>query len=81
MPVLEVVAAVAGIVSAFNGSVNLYRSWRDKKRERRLNSQNQNLETSLVAGSTTVRNEYNAHFARLGQRFAAGDGTFLERVK
>jgi ABC-type antimicrobial peptide transport system permease subunit len=31
---LEIVAAIAGIVGAFNGSVTIYRSWREKKRER-----------------------------------------------
>jgi len=70
---LEIVAAITGIVSAFNGSITLYRSWRDKRRERR-NAQNQDLERSLSLGRTTVQQEYNVHFARLGQRFAIGDG-------
>ncbi|KAH7348860.1 hypothetical protein BKA65DRAFT_477243 [Rhexocercosporidium sp. MPI-PUGE-AT-0058] len=69
---LEIVAAIAGIVSAFNGSITLYRSWRDKRRERR-NAQNQNLERSLSLGGTTVQQEYNVYIARLGQRFAIGD--------
>jgi hypothetical protein len=49
----DTVLAVAGIVSAFNGSVTLYRSWRDKRRERLENAQNQNLERSLTIGGTT----------------------------
>ena len=77
MPVLEIVAGVAAIVSAFNGSVTLYRSWRDKRRERLENAQNQNLERSLTTGGTAVQREYDTHFARLGRQFAIGDGMYL----
>lgn len=77
MPGLEIVAGVAAIVSAFNGSVTLYRSWRDKRRERLENAQNQNLERSLTTGGTTVQREYDTHFARLGRQFAVGDGIYL----
>jgi hypothetical protein len=71
---LEIVAGVAAIVSAFDGSVTLYRSWRDKRRERLENAQNQNLERSLTIGGTTVQREYNTQFAKLGRQFAVGDG-------
>jgi hypothetical protein len=74
---LEIVAGVAAIVSAFNGSVTLYRSWRDERRERLENAQNQNLERSLTIGGTTVQREYDTHFARLGRQFAIGDGMYL----
>jgi len=73
---LEIVAAVAGIVSASSGSIELYRSWRDKERARR-NSQNQRLERSLERGGTKVQEEYNGHFARLDQAFAIGDCLYL----
>ena len=71
---LEIVAGVAAIVSACNGSVTLFRSWRDKRRERLGKTQNRNLETSLTVGGTTVQREYDGHFARLGREFAVGDG-------
>jgi hypothetical protein len=71
---VEIVAGVAAIVSAFNGSVTLYRSWRGRRRERLENEQNKNLERSLTIGGTTVQREYDGHFARLGQQFAVGDG-------
>jgi hypothetical protein len=74
---LEIVAGVAAIVGAFNGSVTLYRSWRDKRRERLENAQNQNLERSLRIGGATVQREYDTHFARLGRQFAVGDGMYL----
>ncbi|KAF4625296.1 hypothetical protein G7Y89_g12873 [Cudoniella acicularis] len=70
---IEIVAGVAAVVQAFNGSVTLYRSWRDKRRERLENAQNQNLERSLTIGGTTVQREYDGHFARLGREFAVGD--------
>jgi hypothetical protein len=71
---LEVVAAITSILGAFNGSVTIYRSWRDARRERREKEENRRLERSLTVGSTTVQQEYDTHFARLGQRFAIGDG-------
>jgi hypothetical protein len=74
---IEIVVGIAAIVSAFNGSVTLYRSWRDKRRERLENMQNRNLERSLTIGGTTVQGEYDKHFAKLGRQFAAGDGEFF----
>jgi hypothetical protein len=71
---LEVVAAVTGIISAFNGSLTIYRDWREKKRERKENARNQNLELSLIRGSNSIQEEYDRDFARLGRRFAVGDG-------
>lgn len=63
---IEIVAGVAAIVTAFNGSVKLYRSWREKQRERLEPKENQNLERSLTIGGTTVQREYDCHFAKLG---------------
>jgi len=71
---IEVVAAVGAIISAVNGSVNIYRSWQEKRRERKENQQNKQLEQSLVLSSSAVQSEYDQDFARLGQRFATGDG-------
>jgi hypothetical protein len=73
---IEIATSVAAIVQAFNESVTLYRSWRDKRRGRLGNAQNQNLERSLTIGGTTVQREYDGHFARLGCKFAVGDGEF-----
>lgn len=71
---LEVAAAIAGIISAFNGSVTLYRSWQEKKKKRRKANENRELEISLTRGGTTVNQKYTLHFSRLGQQFAVGDG-------
>lgn len=71
---IEIVAGVAAIVTAFNGSVKLYKSWKEKKRERLEAKENQNLEKSLTIGGTTVQREYDGHFAKLGPDFAVGDG-------
>jgi len=78
---LEVIAAVAGIVSAFAGSLTIYRAWRDKKKERLENAQNRRLEVSLTTGGTTVQNEYDQHFRRLGRKFATGDGECFDPLK
>lgn len=71
---LEVLAAVTGLVSAFNGSLSLYRSWRDMEEDRMSDEQNRQLEYSLYIGSTTIQQEYDRCYSRLGHRFSSGDG-------
>jgi len=78
---IEIVAGVAAIVTAFNGSVKLYRCWREKRRERMEPKENQNLEQSLTIGGTTVQREYDGHFAKLGSEFAVGDGEFFVHAR
>ena len=74
---LVIVVGVAGIVAAFNSCVDLYKKWKHKREDRSKSPQNQNLERSLTLGGTSVQQEYNTHFARLGQQFARGDGELL----
>jgi hypothetical protein len=71
---IEIVAGVAAVVAAFTESVKLYRSWREKKRERLEAKENQNLERSLTIGGTTVQREYDGYYEKLGPNFAIGDG-------
>lgn len=73
---LEVLAAVTSIVSAFNGSLSLYRSWRDKRTDRIADEDNHQLEYSLYIGATTIQQEYERYSTRLGPRFSSGDGTY-----
>jgi hypothetical protein len=73
LEVVGVFGVVAGIISAFHNSLSLYRSWKQKKKERRRNSKNESWELSLSLGETKIQGEYDFHFARLGQRFAVGD--------
>jgi hypothetical protein len=75
---IEIAVGVAAVVTAFNGSAKLYQSWRDKRKERAKNAQNQNLERSLTIGATTVQKEYDGYHAKLGPEFAAGDGRPIE---
>jgi hypothetical protein len=70
----EILAAVTSIVSAFNGSLSIYRSWRDKRGDRISDEQNHQLEYSLYIGSTTIQQEYERYSTRLGPRFSSGDG-------
>lgn len=74
---LEVLAAVTSIVSAFNGSLSLYRSWRDKRGDRASDHQNYQLECSLYAGGTAIQEEYDRCYSSHGHRFASGDGSQL----
>ncbi|MCJ1405737.1 hypothetical protein MMC11_008967 [Xylographa trunciseda] len=73
MEVIAAVALVGTIVSTFKESVELFRDWRQKKKERGQNAENGALEQSLVSGGRGIQSEYERHFARLGQRFATGD--------
>jgi hypothetical protein len=70
----EVLTAVTGIVSAFNGSLSLYRSWRDRRGDRVSDEQNRQLEYSLYLGATNIQQEYDRYYARLGHRYSSGDG-------
>jgi hypothetical protein len=71
---LEVIAAVTAIIEVFNSSATLFREWSQKRRERREHRENRKLEQSLIVGSSSVRNEYDPDFARLGRKFAVGEG-------
>nr|OQO24327.1 hypothetical protein B0A51_07177 [Rachicladosporium sp. CCFEE 5018] len=75
--VLLTAAAVAGIVSLFQGSAALYNSW-ESRREAQQRSEADaarqgETENSLALGRTRVQGEYDRHFARMGPRFARGD--------
>lgn len=70
----EVVALVAGIVSAFSGATGLYRTWRKDKKERREKKANQRLEGRLDGHGKEVQRAYDDDFRRLGAAFARGDG-------
>lgn len=71
---LEVVALVAGIVSAYSGAASLFRNWRRDRKERQQQKKNQHLNQALVKGSSDVQKTYDDDFRRLGQLFARGDG-------
>lgn len=45
-----------------------------RRSERRTNNQNRFLRFSLSSGTISVQTQYDWNFARLGQRFAIGDG-------
>ena len=71
---IEVVALVAGIVSAFAGAGSLFSNWRRDRKERQKQEKNQQLEQALVKGSSDVQRTYDDDFRRLGPMFARGDG-------
>lgn len=69
---LEVVAVIAGIISAYTGSHVAFQKWQKGRESRLHNKQYLKLNNSLVAGSSTIQQTYK-HFARLGKLFAVGD--------
>jgi hypothetical protein len=61
----------------FNSSVTFFRDWSEQRRARREHDEIQKLEQSLVLGGSAVKQEYDSDFARLGPRFAVGDGKIV----
>ena len=90
MPVLETIAAVATIVGVFQTAAGLYHHWKARieaadraRNETRVIARDRDTQNSLALGSQQIQEEYNRAFARLGVRFAIGDGTtisFLESI-
>ena len=72
---LEVVGLVCAIVSAFTGAAELIR----RRKAKKTKNAKEAVEKSLALGPPTVRGEYDHGFARLGPRFAKGDGEFWFR--
>jgi hypothetical protein len=68
---LEVVGIVCAIISAFTGAAALVKKRKAKKEKK---AAQEALEKSLELGPFSVQGEYDHGFARLGQRFAKGDG-------
>jgi hypothetical protein len=66
---IEVVGLVCAIVSAFTAAVDLIRKRKAKKETKQVA-----LEESLAIGPSRVQEKYDGGFARLGTRFAQGDG-------
>ena len=65
---LEVVVAVANIMSGFGADLELFRRWK-KKRDRRIfggSSSGSDIETSLDGSGALVQQEYDQDFGRLG---------------
>jgi hypothetical protein len=74
---LEVVVGIAGICSAFIAASNLFNSWSSKrklKKLERLKELRRDVRKSLSGSEPTIRGRYDEDFARLGRRFAIGDG-------
>ena len=71
---LKVGALVAAIVSAYSNAASLVKEWMETKKERLLETTNENLQQSLTTGCLQVQTTYDADFARLGRVFAMGDG-------
>lgn len=72
---LEVVLAIAAIVQGFEAGHTLFRRWRARQAKRRL-ARSEETELELQSSGPAVWREYDRDFARLGERFAVGDGMF-----
>jgi hypothetical protein len=64
---IEIASLVVAIISAFTGANSVFQSWRANRDAKKALSQ------SLEIGPPHVRDEYNRHLDRLGDRFARGD--------
>lgn len=80
---LEIAAGIAGIASAFVAITravrNIQQNRKEKKRALLYNAgyAETNFLTTLDDGPTKINNEYDRALARIGPRFARGDGAQL----
>jgi hypothetical protein len=56
------------------GAASPFRGWRQRRKERKTNAWESNLQHSLTFGSFHVQGEYDGDFSRLGRQFAVVDG-------
>ncbi|EPE28878.1 hypothetical protein GLAREA_00036 [Glarea lozoyensis ATCC 20868] len=75
MPQLQGLAAVTGLVVAYNSCAVAYQTWIEASSDRWDDDYNQSLDRSLMAGGSEIQYEYEMHCSRLGPRFSSGDGT------
>ena len=73
---LEVVALVVGIVSAFSGTASFLRELKKKKKDESSHKsvRIQRLQKAVELAPPEIQQEYDNDFARIGRRFAVGDG-------
>lgn len=74
MPVLETIAAVAAIVGCFQAASSFYQTRKGRKEAKKRAENDESVEKSLSLGRIRSQDEYNRDFARLGRKFAVGDG-------
>jgi hypothetical protein len=85
MPLLPTAAAIAGIIGCFQSAAGLFTAIHSRKEatQRHQEIQAQRAEDkaaeraskALIVGKSNVQHEYDRSFARVGPRFATGDGT------
>jgi hypothetical protein len=81
---LQVVAAVAAVVSAFHGGSELLKVVKEKRRFRKARDlaqqqwEEEQLQTSLIAGKQQIELRYNQDQRELGDYVRIGDGMSQE---
>lgn len=72
---LEVVALVAGIVSAFSGTASCLAERKRRKAEKHQQRKQElkTLRNAVILAPSQIQQEYDRDFARIGPRFAVGD--------
>ena len=73
MFVLETIAAIGGIVTAYKACQELFSDFKTKRHARRQRKE-QELENSLVTCPQLIHSEYDRGYQRFRQRFERGDG-------
>jgi hypothetical protein len=69
---LEVAASIASILNGFASAYRMFKKWLAKRRWKR--EVERKALTLLSAARIAIQGEYDLKFARLGRRFATGDG-------
>jgi hypothetical protein len=75
--IFAIVGATAAVVSAFRDGLEMFKSWRKKRKEARL-APVAHVEKSLERNPPEVERDYKQHVSQLGRRFEGGDGKFAK---
>jgi hypothetical protein len=79
---IEIVAGVAGIISAFCAVGNIIKKSRNERKAKKKALKadavkaEQRLATTIDEGPPAINNEYNRNLQRLGDQFKRGDGKY-----
>jgi len=62
------------LITAFESAGNMWKKWRGKRAAKKRKKTEEDFEQSITKSPPLVQQEYDKNFAKLGQRFAIGDG-------
>jgi hypothetical protein len=87
----DVSGCVSNLIQAFMNSLDVFKRLRERRRKRKSRKQESpdqpghpsrdelQLSNSLRRGPQDIQDCYERHYSKAGERFAKGDGTYLDK--